>query len=140
MLSANYACTHCSISYEPPSPQLFSFNSPLGMCLDCDGLGSKYTFDTTLLVPDPSLSFHDGAIPVVGSLKSMGKWRKHIYEGVGKSLGIDLKTPWDNKSHEELETHTRTGGDGVCSRFVWWKQNGIQANDWCRFAHALCTN
>src|SRR5437764_7476796 len=33
LLSAHYACTHCERSYEPPSPQLFSFNSPHGMCL-----------------------------------------------------------------------------------------------------------
>src|SRR6266704_3327015 len=55
LLSAHYACTHCGRSYEPPSPQLFSFNSPHGMCPDCDGLGTRYTFDPDLLIPDPSL-------------------------------------------------------------------------------------
>ena len=94
LLSAHYACTHCNISYEPPTPQLFSFNSPQGMCPDCDGLGTRYTFDPDLLIPDPTLSFYDGAIPLVGPLKGMGRWRKHIFEGVAKSLGIDLKTPW----------------------------------------------
>ena len=44
-LSAHYACTHCGLSFEPPSPQLFSFNSPQGMCTQCDGLGEIYTFD-----------------------------------------------------------------------------------------------
>ncbi len=38
LLSASFACTHCNLSFEPPSPQLFSFNSP-GMYLDCNGLG-----------------------------------------------------------------------------------------------------
>src|SRR5580700_744692 len=42
LLSAHYACLHCNRSYEPPSPQMFSFNNPQGMCLDCDGLGSKF--------------------------------------------------------------------------------------------------
>src|SRR5205085_1935337 len=41
LLSAHYACTHCDISYEEPTPQLFSFNSPHGMCPECDGLGNK---------------------------------------------------------------------------------------------------
>ena len=63
LFSAHYACTHCDKSYEPPSPQLFSFNSPHGMCPDCDGLGTRYTFDPDLLIPDPSLSFSDGADP-----------------------------------------------------------------------------
>src|SRR5262249_43120482 len=48
LLSAHYACTHCDRSYEPPSPQLFSFNSPQGMCPDCDGLGTRYSFDPDL--------------------------------------------------------------------------------------------
>src|SRR5215468_4751018 len=66
LFSAHYACTRCNRSYEPPSPQLFSFNSPHGMCPDCDGLGTRYTFDLELLVPDPSVSFFDGAIALVG--------------------------------------------------------------------------
>ncbi|MFO0938601.1 MAG: excinuclease ABC subunit UvrA, partial [Gemmataceae bacterium] len=124
LLSAHYACTHCDKSYDPPSPQLFSFNNPQGMCLDCDGLGTKYTFDPDLLVPDPKLSIFDGALVLVGSLKGMGRWRKHIYEGVGKSLGIDLKKPWKDlpKTHRDLILN----GSGD-THIVWeWKQrNGI---------------
>ena len=120
LLSAHYACTHCDISYEPPSPQLFSFNSPHGMCPECDGLGTKFTFDPDLLIPDPQLSFYNGAIPLVGPLKGMGRWRKHIYEGVAKSLDIDLKTPWKDlpEDHRQL----LLGGSGD-SHIVWeWKQ------------------
>src|SRR5205085_5110471 len=94
LLSAHYACTYCDKSYEPPSPQLFSFNSPQGMCPDCDGLGTRFSFDPDLLVPDPSLSFYEGAFPLIGPLRGMGRWRKHTYEGVAKSLGVDLKKPW----------------------------------------------
>ena len=64
------------------------------MCLDCDGLGTRYSFDPDLLIPDPAKSFYDGAIPIVGPLRGMGRWRKHIYEGVAATFGIDLKTPW----------------------------------------------
>src|SRR5262245_50824532 len=95
LLSAHYACLQCNKSYEPPSPQLFSFNSPHGMCPECDGLGACYSFDPDLLIPDPSLSFYEGAIPLVGPLRGMGRWRKHIYEGVARTLGINLKTAWD---------------------------------------------
>ena len=41
LYSCDYACTHCGISYQQPSPQLFSFNSPQGMCSDCQGLGIR---------------------------------------------------------------------------------------------------
>jgi excinuclease ABC subunit A len=120
LLSAHYACTHCDVSYEPPSPQLFSFNSPAGMCPVCDGLGTQYTFDPDLLIPDPSLSFHEGAVPLVGPLKGMGKWRRHIYEGVGKSLDIDLKTAWDELPADQQALLLHGSGD---AHIVWeWKQ------------------
>ena len=122
LLSAKYACTHCGISYESPSPQLFSFNSPQGMCLTCEGLGTLYTFDETLLIPDETLSFYDGAIPLVGTLKGMGRWRKHVYEGVGKSLDIDLKTPWKKLKPAQRELLLHGAGD---AHIVWeWKQRG----------------
>src|SRR5262249_52449053 len=90
LLSAHYACTHCDISYSPPSPQMFSFNSPQGMCADCDGLGTRYTFDADLLIPEPAQSLWDGTIPLVGAVRSMGKWRRHIYHGIAEALNFDL--------------------------------------------------
>ena len=122
LLSAHYACTHCNRSYEPPSPQLFSFNSPHGMCPDCDGLGTRYSFDADLLIPDPALSFYDGAIPLVGPLRGMGRWRKHIYEGVAETLGINLKTPWRDLPEE----HQNWLLQGAGERHVTfsWKQRG----------------
>ena len=59
-LSAHYACTHCGISFEPPSPQLFSFNSPQGMCQQCDGLGEIYSFDPEQLVPESGFVVRSG--------------------------------------------------------------------------------
>ncbi|HEV3120015.1 MAG TPA: excinuclease ABC subunit UvrA, partial [Gemmataceae bacterium] len=130
LLSAHYACTYCNRSYEPPSPQLFSFNSPQGMCRDCDGLGYRYAFDPDLLVPDPNLSFYDGAIPIVGALRGMGRWRKHIFEGVARTLGIDLKKPWRNLPEEQRNYLLYGSGDRHIT-FEWrlrgggvWKHGG----------------
>lgn len=122
ILSAHYACTHCSISYEPPTPQLFSFNSPQGMCPDCDGLGTRYTFDPELLVPDPSVSFFDGAFPIVGRMKGMGRWRKHIFNGVASTLGIDLETPWKDLSKQHRDWLLYGSGDRHIT--FEWKQRG----------------
>ena len=102
LLSVAYACTHCQISFDPPSPQLFSFNSPQGMCPDCDGLGEQFTFAPELLVPDPRLSFRLGCFPLLGSLRSMGRWKRHIYQGLAETIerrqelpaGTLLNTPW----------------------------------------------
>jgi excinuclease ABC subunit A len=111
LLSARYACNFCNLSYEPPSPQLFSFNSPQGMCLDCDGLGTRFTFDPDLLISDPSVSFFDGALPLVGRMRGMGKWRKHIFEGVAKAFDIDLTTPWNKLPQPHRDVLLMGGGD-----------------------------
>ncbi len=123
LFSAHYACTHCNLSYEPPSPQLFSFNSPHGMCPDCDGLGTRFTFDPDLLVPDPSLSFHAGAFPIVGPFRGMGRWRRHTYEGVAQSLGIDLKVPWNELPAEHRELILHGSGDRHIT-FEWKQRRG----------------
>ena len=73
------------------------------MCLACDGLGIRHDFDPDLLVPDPSMSVWDGAIAPLGPVKEMGKWRRHLFEGVAANLEADpdgppkgtmLKGPW----------------------------------------------
>ncbi|MCH7872449.1 MAG: excinuclease ABC subunit A, partial [Planctomycetes bacterium] len=62
LFSSDYACTRCGLGFEPPIPQMLSFNSPQGMCLHCDGLGMRYDFDPELLIPDPKRSFLDPCI------------------------------------------------------------------------------
>jgi excinuclease ABC subunit A len=94
LLSSHYACVACHLSFEPPSPQLFSFNSPQGMCLNCDGMGTTFDFDPELLVPDPSKSFFKYAIDPMRFWGRMGKWRRHIYRGVAEHVGFDINTPW----------------------------------------------
>jgi excinuclease ABC subunit A len=125
-LSSHYACTHCGVSFEPPSPQLFSFNSPQGMCLTCDGLGEFYSFDPKLLVTDPSRSFKQGCIELVGPWREMGRWRRHIFKGVGETVerrrnlpdGTMLETPW-----EELDAESQSvwlwGTDEEHITFTW---------------------
>ena len=125
-LSAHYACTHCQLSFEPPSPQLFSFNSPQGMCPECSGLGQIYTFDPERLVSDPCRSFQQGCIELLGSWREMGRWRRHIFRGVAEMLerkhGLSrarvLETAW-----EELDQRVRqallwgTGEEHIA--FTW---------------------
>ncbi|PKN58387.1 MAG: excinuclease ABC subunit UvrA [Deltaproteobacteria bacterium HGW-Deltaproteobacteria-14] len=61
-------CDACDVDLDELSPQLFSFNSPLGMCASCKGLGTAFEVDPVKLVPDPDLSLDEGAIQPWASL------------------------------------------------------------------------
>ncbi|MGD0383985.1 MAG: excinuclease ABC subunit A, partial [Thermoguttaceae bacterium] len=60
--SMQLACEDCGIEYPTPEPRLFSFNSPLGACPECEGFGNVIGIDMELIVPDPNKSLVEGAI------------------------------------------------------------------------------
>jgi excinuclease ABC subunit A len=60
--SSKFACPVSGFTLSEIEPRLFSFNSPIGACAKCDGLGKEIVFDESLIVPDKSLSLRDGAI------------------------------------------------------------------------------
>jgi excinuclease ABC subunit A len=130
LLSSRYACTRCALSFEPPSPQMFSFNAPAGMCLNCDGLGTRFDFDPELLVPDPRKSFLKLAIEPMRT--RIGRWRRHIYQGVADTLGFDLKTPWQDLPPAARDALLFGTGDRHIT-FTWrmrrgtWKHGGTFA-------------
>ncbi|MBR3351986.1 MAG: excinuclease ABC subunit UvrA, partial [Erysipelotrichaceae bacterium] len=60
LFSSNYACKYCGFSVPKLEPRLFSFNSPLGACPDCNGLGFKQKVDLDILMPDKFKSIRQG--------------------------------------------------------------------------------
>src|ERR1700726_1207647 len=62
--STGWHCAHCDIDIRPPTPGLFTFNSPLGACPECRGFGRTITIDLNKAIPDRSLSIKHGAIRV----------------------------------------------------------------------------
>ncbi len=102
LLSVNFDCPSCGISYQEPTPQMFSFNNPQGMCPSCHGLGTKLVMSDELLVPDPAKSILEGAVEPLGEVTS-NKWRLHVYAGAAKHLGFSLDTPWKKLSALQKE-------------------------------------
>ena len=120
LLSSGFSCSACEVGFEPPSPQMFSFNSPQGMCTHCDGLGTRFDFDPDLLVPDPSLDFF---APCIAALRHKpGRWRRHLYQGVADHLGIDIRTPWRDLPAEAR--HALLYGTGQAHITFTWKGRG----------------
>jgi len=100
LLSEKNACPDCGISFPELTPQMFSFNSPLGMCPECNGLGTKIEFDPDRFV-DPERSLHDGGLLTWGELrKKKSSGRYQVAKQITERFGYDLDTPWRELSLE----------------------------------------
>jgi excinuclease ABC subunit A len=92
LFSNRFACPVCSYALPELEPRLFSFNSPVGACPHCDGLGQVTAFDPERVVAFPSLSLATGAVK--------GWDRRNAYtfsmiESVAKHCGFDVETPFE---------------------------------------------
>ena len=67
--SKQLMCEETGLSYEEPSPNSFSFNSPYGACPVCKGLGNVYAIDLNLIMPDKSISVNAGGIVPLGEAR-----------------------------------------------------------------------
>jgi excinuclease ABC subunit A len=117
VLSEHRACHHCGISFPEPTPQLFSFNSPQGMCPECSGLGTRMEMDPALVVPNPDLSVNEGAVKPLGAVGEATTWGSDIVRAVARERGIDLNKPWRALPEEQRRVILYgTGGERVSIR------------------------
>ena len=103
--SEHLACEQCGLSFPELSPQLFSFNNPIGACPSCNGLGSSLSVDIDKVVPDPTLSLLQGAIaPWAKALEDENGWTSEILAGLSKANNIDMNLPWEKlpAQHRDL--------------------------------------
>jgi excinuclease ABC subunit A len=123
MFSENLACPACGISYPELTPASFSFNSPMGMCVDCNGLGTKPEMDPDLVVPEQKLSIREGAVePWASSLDRKGGWTFRMVEAMGKSLNIPLDKPWRDLTAKQKQVVLY--GDEDTTLNIQWSEGG----------------
>ena len=96
VFSQKFACLDCGTSFEELSPRMFSFNSPIGACKYCDGLGFKQEIDPDLVVPDKNLSLSEGAVKLWRDSSSV--FYPMYMKALSKKYNIDLSTPFKNLS------------------------------------------
>ena len=94
LLSEHHACPHCNLSFPELSTPMFSFNSPLGMCETCQGLGTEMNVDPELIVDDPKLSLNEGALRYYGEVRKKEGWTVSSLESIAAHYGFSLDTPW----------------------------------------------
>jgi excinuclease ABC subunit A len=93
LFSSKFACPICSYSLSELEPRLFSFNSPVGACPSCDGLGQVTAFDADRVVAFPSLSLASGAVK--GWDRRNG-YTFSLLESVAKHYKFDIDTPFED--------------------------------------------
>ena len=103
LFSSRQACPICGFSVPKLEPRLFSFNSPLGACLDCNGLGIKNELDEDLMVPDKDLSLNQGAIRYFKSAVGTDRIEWQRFQILCKTYHIDMDKPYRELTKKELE-------------------------------------
>ncbi|MDH6603874.1 excinuclease ABC subunit A [Bacilli bacterium PM5-9] len=100
--SENFACDICGFSIPNLEPRLFSFNSPLGACPDCKGLGIKMELDLSLLIEDPSLSINEGAIRYYRNTLQTDNIEAQQFRKLCEIYKIDMDKPINKFTKKEM--------------------------------------
>lgn len=98
--SKQLMCEETGISYEEPSPNAFSFNSPYGACPTCKGLGNVYTIDMDTVLPDTSISVNEGAIVPLGEERDASVFKQ--VEDFARKNKINLNKPVKELTAQQL--------------------------------------
>ncbi len=93
LFSAKFACPVCNYSLQELEPRLFSFNSPMGACPKCDGLGVISFFDPVRIVAFPNLSLSSGAIK---GWDRRNQFYFQMLDSLAKHYDFDLERPFES--------------------------------------------
>ncbi|NJB86773.1 excinuclease ABC subunit A [Lewinella marina] len=132
--SKNLMDAENNISYEEPSPNTFSFNSPYGYCPTCKGLGQVNSPDITKIIPDRSVSINKGGLAPLGDTRDNTTFKQ--IKAIAKAEGFKLTDPIERIPPESLNVilYGRQDGkkkkksryDKVAHDLVWdVEQNGL---------------
>ncbi|HZA13462.1 MAG TPA: excinuclease ABC subunit UvrA, partial [Myxococcaceae bacterium] len=129
VMSELNACHHCGLSFGELTPASFSFNNPLGMCPDCNGLGTRPEMDPDLIVPDGSRTIRQGAVEPWATGMTRGEgWTADFVEQLSKAFRVDLDTRWDQLSKRERDV-VMYGSNGK-EFTVTWGEGGRYRMEW----------
>jgi len=103
LFSEHNACDECGFTVPKLEPRLFSFNSPLGCCPSCNGLGIKQEVDFDLLVPDKELSIKDGAIVYYKNIVNTSNLEWQTFKKLCEYYDISLTKPFKELNEDEVD-------------------------------------
>ena len=111
--SKQLMCFDTGISYEEPSPNAFSFNSPYGACPTCKGLGNVYTISMEAILPDRKLSIKEGAIAPLGEEREAYMYKN--VEAIARKHKISLDKPISSLSQSAINILLYGNAEGIGS-------------------------
>jgi len=112
--SQSSACSACGAAFPELEPRLFSFNNPFGACPDCSGLGVKMEFDPELVIPNPRLSFNEGA---VAPYNPKAAWHRSLFQSLADHFDFTLDTPFGDLPPDVLNALLRGSSEPVEVRY-----------------------
>jgi excinuclease ABC subunit A len=121
----------CHIAYPELDPPLFSFNSPKGMCPECNGLGTVLAMDEDKVVPDRDLSIREGAVQpwrnyfLFADVRE-NSWGLNKLKAMEKQWGLDYDTPW--KALPKKQRNLILYGSNGRKLTVNWNSESIQGS------------
>jgi len=101
--SAKYACPVSGFTIEEIEPRLFSFNSPKGACVSCDGLGTQYFIDEDLIIPNKEISINEGAIAPWSKTRKPSPFYHQTLLALSKHFNFSLDKKWKDLSLNNRE-------------------------------------
>ncbi|MBK8938309.1 MAG: excinuclease ABC subunit UvrA [Polyangiaceae bacterium] len=125
------ACPKCNLSLPELTPQALSYNSPLGMCQDCHGLGTRVEVDPRSVVPDPTLTIDEGAVEPWRNVAESSGWTARIVHALCDKLEVPRDVPWKKIPAKKRELLLHGAGEKRIE--VKWKgkhSTGAWAMKW----------
>ncbi len=101
LYSEKFSCPNCNISLAEIEPRMFSFNSPLGACPKCRGIGTIYQIDPSLII-NKNLSINEGGILPFNKFYFNETWYTRLIKKVAQDEGVDLNAPLGNLQPKDL--------------------------------------
>jgi excinuclease ABC subunit A len=118
--SSDLSCALCRVHIPLPTPNLFSFNSPLGACPECRGFGRTIGVDMDLVIPNPQLSLEEGAVKPW----TPDRIEHHDLLEFCRKEGIPVDVPYQELSegHRRKIFHGAKDFYGIKGFFDWLEQ------------------
>ena len=101
LFSENFSCSNCNISLSELEPRMFSFNSPIGACEECKGLGTVYKVDEESIL-NKNLTINEGGILPFNKMYFQDTWYLRVFRQVADENNIDLNKQIKDLKKDEL--------------------------------------